>query len=117
MGKDKLFILSFSIICVIIIIAAGLLFWFPELLADRKLQSYIERLEKKDYYVEEHLLSDFHVDDSIRMQYYSDLTYAANWDSADHVYFDRKIQAIYFLKPIGDKLEAYIFYFILGCDE
>ena len=95
----------------------GLLFWLPELLVERRLQSYIERLEKKDYCVEEHLLSDFHVDDSVRMLYFSDLTYAANWDSVDHVYFDKKIQAIYFLKPIGDKLEAYIFYFMLARDE
>lgn len=116
MSKDKLFILSFSVVCVIII-AVGLLFWFPELLADRKLQSYVERLEKKGYYVEEHLLSDFHVDDSIKMKYYSDLTYAANWESVHTVYLDRKIQAIYFLKPIGDKLEAYIFHYMLARDE
>lgn len=116
MSKYKLFILSFSIVCVGIV-AVGLFYWLPELLVERKLASYIERLEKKGYCVEEHLLSDFHVDDSIRMQYYSDLTYAANWDSADHVYFDRKIQAIYFLKPIGDKLDAYIFYFMLGRNE
>lgn len=116
MSKSKLFILSSSIICVGIV-AVGLFYWLPELLVERRLASYIERLEKKGYCVEKHLLSDFHVDDSIRMQYYSDLTYAANWESVHAVYFDIKIQAIYFLKPIGDKLEANIFYFMLGRDE
>lgn len=115
MVKSRMFILSLSIVC--IIIAAGLLFWFPQLLADWKLHGYIERLEKKGYIIEEHLLSDSDFDDSITMKYFSDLTFAANWEGTRTLYFDRGIQAIYFLKSTGDKTEAHIFQYMLARDE
>jgi len=114
--KGNLFILSFSFVSVIVVVV-GLLFWCPELLADRKLQNYVERLEEKGYRVEERLLADFHFDDSIRMKYCSDLTYAANWEGVHTVYFDREIQALYFLKPVGDRLETYIFNYMLAREE
>ena len=112
----KLVVLSFSIVCGIAI-AVGFLCWLPAVLAEKKLQSYVERLEKRGYCVEERPMSHVQVDDSMIMLYYSDLTYAANWESVDQIYFDRKTQAIYFLIPRHDKLGAYIFYYMLARDE
>ena len=111
MNKRRLFILSFSIVCVVII-AVGLLYWFSELVVEKKLQDYIERLEKRGYTVEEHSLSDFHVDDSVRIRKFSDFTQGASFENKEYIYFDRKIHALYFLSPIqGDGIEAIVFYY------
>jgi len=111
LNKRRLFILSFSIVC-IVIITAGLLYWAYEQWAEQKLQGYIERLEKRGYTVEEHSLSDFHVDDSVRIRKFSDFTQGAYWEGIDQIYFDRKIHGLYFLSSIqGDGIKAIVFHY------
>ena len=109
MNKRRLFLLSLSIVC-IAIIAAGLFYWVYEQLAEQKLQGYIERLEKRGYYVEEHSLSDFQVDDLVAIGKFSDFTFGIDCEYIDHIYFDRKINALYFLSSIqGDGTKAIVF--------
>jgi len=53
LNKRRLFILSFSIVCVVII-AVGLLYWYSEQVAEQKLQDYIRRLKDEGFTTEEH---------------------------------------------------------------
>lgn len=60
MNKRRLTILSFSLICLVLIIG-GFLYRYSEQLAEEKLQDYIKRLEDAGFAVKEHSLADFHV--------------------------------------------------------
>ena len=110
MNKRRLFLLFFSIVS-IALIAAGLFYWAYGQWAELNLRGYIERLEKRGYYVEEHSLSDFHVDDSQRVKF-SDFTFEADFQEIDYIYFERRIHALYFLIPIqGHGMKAIVFYY------
>ena len=113
MNKRRLFILSFSVVCVVII-GVGFLYWASGQWAEQKLQGYIERLEKRGLYVEEHSLSDFHVDDLVTIGKFSDFTFGIDCEYVDHIYFDRKIHGLYFLSSIqGDGIKAIVFHYKL----
>ena len=107
MNRRRLFILSFFIVC-IVIIAVGLLYWYSEQRAEQKLQFYITKLEKR-FTVKEDSLSDFDVDNSVKEGLYNDFTLEADCEGIGHIYFDRKIHALYFLEADGDRVEAHIF--------
>ena len=79
---------------------------------EKRLQGYVERLEKRGYYVEEHSLSDFHVDDLATISKFNDFTFGIDCEHIDQIYFDRKIHALYFLSSIqGDGTEAIVFHY------
>jgi len=107
---NRLVIFSFSLICVIII-TAGLLYWYSEQRAEQKLQFYIRKLENRGITVEERSLSDFDVDDLVRMHFWSDFGQAAYLEGVDCIYFDRKIHDLYFLKADENGVKAYAFYY------
>ena len=109
MNKRRLFILSFSIVCVVII-AVGLLYWYSEQVAEQKLQDYIRRLEDEGFTTEEHSLADFDVDGVVKIHFFGDFRSFARQEGIDHIYFDKRIHALYFLRPIlEDEVEANIF--------
>ena len=111
MNKRRLYIFSFSIVC-LAIVTTGLLYGVYEHWAEQKLQGYIERLEKRGYYVEEYSLSDFRVDDLVKIRRFSDFTFGIDCEYIDHIYCDREIHALYFLSSIqGNRKEAIIFYY------
>ena len=113
MNKRRLFIFSFSIVCVVIL-GAGFLFWVYEQWAEQKLQGYVERLEKRGFYVEERSLSDFNVDDLTTVGKFSDFTFGIDCEYIDHIYFDREIHALYFLSSTqGDGKKAILFHYKL----
>ena len=108
LNKRRLFILSFSIVCVVII-AVGLLYWYSEQVAEQKLQDYIGRVEDEGFTTEEHSLADFDVDYVVTIPFFGDFRSFARQEGIDHIYFDKRIHALYFLYPIGDSVEADIF--------
>jgi len=108
--RRRLIILSFSLICLAFIIG-GFLYWYSEQLAEQKLQDYIKRLEDLGFTTEEHSLADFHVDGVVGIHFFGDFRSFAQQEGIDHIYFDRGIHGLYFLNPIGDRLEANIFYY------
>ena len=111
MNKRKLFILSFSIVCVVII-AVGLLYWYSEQVAEQKLQDYIRRLTDEGFTTEEHSLADFDVDGVTKTHWFGDFRSFARQEDIDHIYFDKRIHALYFLRSIlGYGIEANIFYY------
>mgnify|MGYP001070576616 CR=1 FL=1 len=110
MNKRSLFILSFSIVC-IVIITAGLLYWAYEQWAEQKLQDYIKRLEDLGFTTEDHSLVDFQADDVVTIHFFGDFRSFAKQEGINHIYYDRGIQALYFLRPIGDRVEANVFYY------
>ena len=110
MNRRKLLIFFFFLTCLILIIG-GFLYWYSEQLAEQKLQDYIGRLRDEGFTVEEHSLSDFHVDGSVRIHFFGDFRSFAKQEDIDHIYFDRGIHGLYFLNPIEDRLEANIFYY------
>ena len=111
MNKRMVIILSVSLVC-LALITAGLLYWAYGQWAEQKLQGYIERLEKRGLYVEEHSLSDFHVDDLATIGKFIDFTQDAYLEGVDHIYFDRKIHGLYFLSSIqGDEIKAIVFHY------
>lgn len=114
-NKRRLFILSFSIVCVVIL-SAGLLYWAYEQWAQKRLQFYIGKLEKR-YTVEEHSLSDFHIDDLHKVTFYNDFSFEADCQDIDHIYFDRKTHALYFLYPIKGDTKAIVFHYDRLIDE
>ena len=78
----------------------------------QKLQGYLERFEKMGCAVEEYPLSDFHVDGTVRIHFFSDFRSFAMQEGIDQIYFDRGIHALYFLRPIpSDGKEANVFYY------
>ena len=111
LNKRRLFLLSSSVVC-IIIITAGLLHWAYEQWAEQKLQGYIERLEKRGLYVEEQSLSYFSVDNLVTIGKFSDFAFGIDFEYIAHIYFDRRIHALYFLSSIqGDGTKAIIFHY------
>ena len=113
MNKRRLFILSFSIVGVVII-AVGLLYWYSEQVAEQKLQDYIirlkGRLKDEGFTTEEHSLADFDVDYVVTIPFFGDFRSFARQEGIDHIYFDKRIHALYFLRPIlEDEVEANIF--------
>jgi len=88
----------------------GLLYWYSEQVAEQKLQDYIRRLKDEGFTTEEHSLADFDVDDVVKHHFFGDFRSFARQEDIDHIYFDRKIHALYFLRPIReDGVEANIF--------
>ena len=89
----------------------GLLYWYSEQVAEQKLQDYIGRLEDEDFATEERSLESFQVDDVETIHFFGDFRSFAKQEDINHMYYDRGIQALYFLRPIGDRVEAKIFYY------
>jgi len=111
LNRRRLIILSFSLICLVLIIG-GFLYWQFEQWAEQKLQDYIERLEDLGYTTEEHSLTDFHVDGSVKIPFFGDFRSFARQEDIDHIYFDRGIHALYFLHNVTeDRVEANIFHY------
>ncbi len=111
MNKRKLIILSFSLVCLALIVG-GVLYWYSEQLAEQRLQEYIRRLEDLDFKTEEHSLADFQVDAVLGIHYFSDFHSYAEQKDVNKVYYDRGIHALYFLlSPTEDRAEANIFYY------
>ena len=106
----RLFILSFSIVCVAIMVV-GLLYWYSERLAEQKLQDYIKRLEDLGFTTEEHSLEDFHVDGVVGIHFFGDFHSFAHQEGIGRIYFDREIHGLYFLNSVGDRVEANVFYY------
>jgi hypothetical protein len=110
LNRRRLITLSFSLICLAFIIG-WCLYWYSEQLAEQKLQDYIKRLEDLGFTTEEHSLADFHVDGVVGIHFFGDFRSFAQQEGIDHIYFDRGIHGLYFLNPIGDRLEVNIFYY------
>ena len=110
MNKRRLIILSFSLICLVLIIG-GFLYRYSEQLAEEKLQDYVKRLKDASFTVEEHSLADFHVDGVVRIHFFGDFRSFAEQETVSPIYFDKGIRALFFLRPIGDRIEANVFYY------
>jgi hypothetical protein len=110
MNKRKLAILSFFVVCIVLIIGM-LWYWESERWAEQKLQDYIRRLEDSGFTIQEHSLADFHVDGTVRIQFFSDFRSLAEQEGINHIYYDRKIHALYFLRSTEVGTEANIFYY------
>ena len=110
MNKRRLIILSFSLICLILLIG-GFLYWYSEQLLEQRLQDYIGRLVDEGLIIEEHSLADFHVDAKVRIHFFGDFCSYAKQQGINNMYLDRGIHALYFLNLIGDRVEANIFYY------
>jgi len=79
--------------------------------AEQKLQDYIRRLKDEGFTTEEHSLADFDVDDVVTAPFFGDFRSFAKQEGINHIYYDKGIQALYFLLPTGDRVEANIFYY------
>ena len=117
MNRRRLFVLSFSIVCVVII-AVGLLYWWSEQVAEQKLQECITSLKKeRGYIIVEYPFSDFDVDpDHVLKEHdFTDFHQAVSISGIDHVYYDRERHLLYFL---GDSslrgIEATVFNYKWG---
>lgn len=111
MNKRKLIILSFSLLCLALIVG-GVLYWYSEQWAEQRLQEYIGRFEDLGFTTQEHPLADFHVDAVAEINYFSDFHSYAEQKDVNKVYYDRGIHALYFLHPsIEDETVANIFYY------
>ena len=88
------------------------MYWQFEQWAEQKLQDCIRRLKDEGFTTEEHSLADFDVDGVVKIHFFGDFRSFARQEDIDHIYFDRGIHALYFLRPIlGDGIEANIFYY------
>jgi hypothetical protein len=111
LNKRKIFIFSFSLVCLALIVG-GVLYWYSEQWAEQRLQEYVGRLEDLGFITEEHSLADFQVDAVLRIHYFSDFHSYAEQEGISHIYFDRGKHALYFLHPATkDAVEANIFYY------
>jgi len=102
-------ILSCSLICLALVTVG--IYWYSEQWAEQRLQDYIRRLEDEDFTVEERSLADLHVDITVRIHFFGDFRSFAKQQGISHMYFDRGMHALYFLNPLGDRVEANIFYY------
>jgi len=104
LNKRMLTILSFSLVCLALIIG-GVLYWYSEQWAE-------QRLEDLDFTTKEHSLADFQVDATVRIQYFSDFHSYAEQEDVNPIYFDKGKHALYFLLfPTEDMVVGYIFYY------
>jgi hypothetical protein len=111
LNKRKLIILSFSLVCLALIVG-GVLYWYSEKWAEQRLEEYIGRLEDLGFTTEEHSLADFYVDAVSRILYFSDFHSYPKQQGISHIYFDRGIHALYFLHPSTENwVEANVFYY------
>lgn len=111
MNKRKIFIFSFSLFCLALIVG-GVLYWHSEQWAEQRLQEYVGRLEDLGFTAEDHSLADFHVDAVAEIHYFSDFHNYAEQEGVIPIYFDRGIRALYFLlSPTEERVEANIFYY------
>ncbi len=110
LNKRRLITLSFFLICLASIIV-GFFYWYSKQLAEQKLQDYIKRLEDLGFITEERSLESFQVDDLVTIHFFGDFRSFAKQEDINHMYYDRGIQALYFLLPIGDRVEANVFYY------
>jgi hypothetical protein len=106
--RTVLIILFF--ICLISVVGI-LLYWHCENLAEEKLEDYITRLEDDDFTVEERYLADFNVEGVVPIHFFGDFRSFAKQEDISHIYLDRKIRALFFLHPIGNEVEANVFYY------
>ncbi len=114
MNRRRLFVLSFSIVCVVIT-AVGLLYWWSEQVAEQKLQECIRSLNREgDYVIEEHPFSDFYIEGQICKEYdFTDFHQAVSTSGIGHVYYDRGRHLLYFLGD-GHGIEATVFNYKWG---
>jgi hypothetical protein len=111
LNKRKLIILSFSLVCLALIVG-GVLYWYSEQWAEQRLQEYVGRLEDLGFTTEEHSLADFYVDAVAEIHYFSDFHSYAEQKGVNPIYFDKGKHALYFLlSPTEDRVEANIFYY------
>lgn len=112
MSKRRLFIISFSVICVGII-AVGIGYWYSEKVAEEKLQECIRKLNREGgYIIEEHLLADFNIDHIRKEHDFTDFHQDASVSGINHIYYDKGIHVLYFLQ--GDGIEATVFNYKWG---
>jgi len=117
LNKRRLIILSFSLICLALIIG-GFVYWLSgklaqqkEQWAEQKLQEYIGRLKDDyDYIFEERSLTEFHKDDVLEVYWFSDFRSIARHVNASYIYVDREIQCLYFLSGVSGE-NANVFYY------
>lgn len=111
LSKRWLVLLIISVIFALLVIL-GLAYWFSEMIAEKRLQGYLERLEKVDFAVEEHPLSSLRVDDPVRIHFFGDFRSFAMQEGIDRIYLDRGIHALYFSHPTpSDGKEVNAFYY------
>jgi hypothetical protein len=111
LNKRKLIILSFSLVCLALIVG-GVLYRYSEQWAEQRLQEYVGRLKDLGFTTQEHSLADFHVDVIVEIHYFSDFHSYAEQEGVIPIYLDRGIHALYFLhSPTEDRVEANIFYY------
>ena len=112
MNKHRLFVISFSIVCVSII-AVGIWYWYSEKVAEQKLEECIRKLNGEGgYIIEEHPLADFNVDHMRKERDFTDFHQDASTSGIDHIYYDKGIHVLYFLQ--GDGIEATVFNYKWG---
>ena len=97
-------------ICLISVVGI-LLYWHSENLVEEKLQAYIQRLEDDGFIVEERHLTDFYVDGVVPIHFFGDFRSFAEQEDTSHIYLDREIRALFFLRSIGEEDEANVFYY------
>lgn len=115
MNRRRLILLSFSVVCVVMI-AVGLLYWWSEQVAEQKLQECITSLKKEhDYIIEEYPFSDFDIDPDYvsKERDFTDFHPAVSTSGIDHVYYDRGRHLLYFLGD-GHGIEATVFNYKWG---
>ena len=79
---------------------------------EKKLERYIEMLEDEGYVIEERPLTEFHVDGVVEVHWFSDFRSFARQENVSHVYIDREMGTLYFLRePTGGGTEANVFYY------
>jgi len=110
LSRRRLIILASSLISFALILGV-LLYWYSEGSAEQKLQDYLKRLEDAGFTTEEHSLADFHVNGTVGIYFFSDFRSYASQEGTNHIYYDRKVHALYFLRPIEGGTEAIIFYY------
>jgi hypothetical protein len=110
LNKRRLIILSIIIIC-ISSIAIAVFYWRSERGAEERLQEYIRRLQDSGFTTEEHELADFQIGNPVRIHYFGDFRSFAEQEDVSHIYYDRGIHALYFLRSTDSGTEANVFYY------
>jgi hypothetical protein len=117
-GRDALnkrVVIILSLLVCLALIIGGLVCW--KLMASwmwkkPELEWCVERLEDEGYIIEERPLTEFHVDGVAEVPWFSDFRSFARQENVSHVYIDREMGALYFLRePPGGGTEANVFYY------